>query len=146
MVSYVSSRRKRAPWWNDDDWAACQEVNFKILPHYAAAKIDADECLVALARQRKEPFQDICLRPGTLTDDPPTGKVCLGKTRARGKVTRADVADIAARLLERDDTKGYYDLLGGDEDAKQAVERVASEKIDCIEGEDIEDILDKYRL
>ena len=146
MVSHITSRRNRAPWWNDEDWAKYEEVNFKVLPHYAAAKVDADECLLALARQRKEPFQDICLRPGSLTDDPPTGKVSLGRTRARGNVTRADVADIAARLLEREDTRGYYDLLGGGEDAEQAVERVVREKIDCIEGEDIEGIVGKYKL
>ena len=150
MVSYCSSRRNRAPWWNDDDWAAAQEVNFKVLPHYAAAKIDADECLVSLSTHRRlsmgEPFQDICLRPGTLTDDPATGKVSLGRTRARGKVSRADVAEVAARLLEKEGVRGYFDLLGGEEDINTAIDRCVREGIDCVDGEDLEGIIEKYEL
>lgn len=135
MVSYVGSRRSRPPWWDDDEWASSQRVNAEVLPHYYAAKVDADEHLAALARRRHDGFQAICLRPGSLTDDAATGRVSLGHTRARGKVSRADVADVAARLLERDDTRGWYDLLGGDEEVDEAVERVVREKIDCIEGE-----------
>jgi len=135
MISYVGSRRKQPSWWNDEEWASCQKVNTEILPHYYAAKVDADEHLAALSKERHDGFQAICLRPGNLTDDAATGKVSLGHTTARGKVSRADVADVAARLLERTDTRGWYDLLSGDEDVSEAVERVVREKIDCIEGE-----------
>ena len=102
--------------------------------------------MVALSKQRKEPFQDICLRPGTLTDDPATGRVSLGRTRARGKISRADVADVAVRLLEREDTRGYYDLLRGEESIENAVSRVVKENINCIEGEDVDSIISKYKL
>jgi hypothetical protein len=149
LVSYIGSRRNRAPWWDDDDWTACQEVNTKTLPHYFAAKVEADECLLSLGQQRRaggQPFQDICLRPGTLTDDPPTGKVTLGHTRARGKVSRADVADVAVKLLERDDIRGYVDLLEGNEDVTSAIDRVSKEKIDCVEGEDVGTIAQKFKL
>ncbi len=135
MISYIGSRRKRAPWWNDEEWASCQKVNTEILPHYYVAKLEADEHLAALAEKRGNDFQAICLRPGNLTDDPPTGKVSLGKITARGKISRADVADVAARLLHRQDTRGWYDLLSGEEDVDRAVERVVREKIDCYEGE-----------
>lgn len=62
----------------------------------------------------------------------------LGKTQGTGKVSRDDVADVAVRLLERDDTDGWYDLLNGDEPVDQAVERVVREKVNTVEGEDVE--------
>ena len=135
IISYLGSRRNRAPWWNDEEWAYSQRSNAEILPHYYAAKVDADEHLAAQAKKREGKFQDICLRPGNLTDDAASGKFSLGKTSAKGKVSRADVADVAARLLERSDTRGWYDLLSGDEDVGEAVERVVREKVDCMEGE-----------
>lgn len=140
MVSYIASRRTRAPWWSDADWASAREVNEGVLKNYHAAKVDADELLVAHAHKRGGDWQAINLRPGTLTDDPKTGKVQLGRTGSRGKITREDVAEVAVRLLERDDTRGYYDLLQGDEDTDIAVKRVAEERIDSFAGEDEERI------
>ena len=116
------------------------------MSHYSVAKVAADECLTALAKQRGGGFQDIVLRPGQLTDEGPTGKVVLGHTRAKGTVSRADVADVAVRLLERDDTRGYYDLLNGEEDVGDAVDRVVKEKVDCIEGEDVDSMVKTYKL
>ncbi|PVI03617.1 hypothetical protein DM02DRAFT_612092, partial [Periconia macrospinosa] len=51
-VSYIASRRARAPWWTDDDWAAAQKVNTEILPTYHVAKVAADEVLTVLSRER----------------------------------------------------------------------------------------------
>jgi hypothetical protein len=45
------------------------------------------------------------------------------------------VADIAARLLARDDTRGWIDMLAGDEAMDDAIERVVRDKIDCMDGE-----------
>lgn len=135
LISYLGSRRKQPPWWSSDEWAATQKVNEGALSHYYAAKVAADEHLVALARTRRDGFQAICLRPGNLSDEVGVGKVSLGRTAARGKVSRGDVAEVAARLLERKDTRGWYDLLGGEEEVGEAVERVVREKVDCFEGE-----------
>lgn len=146
MVSYIGSRRNQPPWFSNDEWRSTQERNNGALSHYAVAKIDADECLTALAKQRGGGFQDIVLRPGGLTDEAPTGKVALGHTKARGTVSRADVADVAVRLLERPDTRGYYDLLNGEEDVGEAVNRVVREEVDCIEGEDVDSMVEKYKL
>lgn len=140
MVSFIASRQGRPSWWTDEDQKAADHVKEKVLPAYAKAKIAADEHLAALANKKDKSFQAINLRPGTLTDDPATGKVLLGKTPARGKVTRADVAAVAAELLSRDDTRGWYDLLEGDEDIKTAVDRVVEEKHDSIVGEDLDRI------
>jgi hypothetical protein len=138
LISYIGSRRHRAPWWSDADWAACQKVNTEVLPDYYAAKVEADECLTALAKKREGDFQAVVLRPGSLTDEKPTGKVTLGRTKARGSVTRADVADVAVRLLEREGVSGWLDLLQGEEAVEKAVERVVREGVDCVEGEDVE--------
>lgn len=146
MISYIASRRNRAPWWTDEDWAAAQKVNNEILPDYAKAKVVADETLTALSLQRGDDFQGICLRPGTLKEDPPTGKVTIGHTRARGPVTRADVADVAVRLLEEPGAKGYFDLLNGDKPIAEEVKRVVREGIDSIEGEDLEAIKNAHQL
>ncbi|KAI9838088.1 MAG: hypothetical protein M1819_006243 [Sarea resinae] len=142
LVSYLGSRRNRPGWWNDAGWASTQKTNREILPHYYAAKLASDEVLTALAHKRAEKgdkeFQSILLRPGALSDEAPTGKVALGKTDARGSVSRGDVAAVAARLLERPDTRGWFDLLEGEEPVESAVERVVKEKVDCVEGEDLE--------
>ena len=146
MVSYIGSRRNRPHWFSSEEWASTQKTNNGALSNYFVAKVEADECLTALAKQRGGGFQDIVLRPGTLNDDPPVGRVSLGHTKASGKVTRADVADVAVRLLERDDTRGYYDMLDGEEDIESAVERVVREKVDCFEGEDEERIFSSFKL
>ncbi|KAL9106800.1 MAG: hypothetical protein Q9227_008222 [Pyrenula ochraceoflavens] len=147
MVSYVGSRRSRAPWWTDEDWTRAQHVNNDVLPHYYKAKVEADEYLTAMARRRRENgdhrFQSIVLRPGSLTDTPATGKVNMGKTPSSGSISRADVAAVAAALLERDDTRGWFDLLGGEEPIPSAIEKVVESGIDCLEGEDVDRIYGK---
>jgi hypothetical protein len=42
-------------------------------------------------------------------------------------------------LLETD-AKGWFDLLEGDEPVEAAVERVVRERVDCIEGESLEEM------
>lgn len=144
MVSYLGSRRLRPSWWTDEDWNASLEVNNGALKNYFHAKVDADEWLVAQADKRRRSggklFQAINVRPGSLTDDAAAGKVSLGYTKSRGKVSRADVAEVAVRLLESPHAHGWYDLLDGSEDIQQAVERVIQDQLDCFEGEDKERI------
>jgi hypothetical protein len=143
MISYIASRKSRAPWWSDEDWKTAQHVNENVLPAYAKAKIEADEHLAAMTKKRMDvdpTFQSINLRPGSLTDDPATGKVKLGKTSSRGKVTRADVAAVAAALLARDDTRGWYDLLEGEDDVEFAVDELVKSGHNGQEGEDLDRI------
>lgn len=96
------------------------------------------------AKQQRKPFQAINLRPGTLADTPATRKVQLGKTAGRGTITREDVAIVADKMLARDDTNGWYDLLNGEEPVDEAVERVVKEKVDTVEGEDVEGIIKRF--
>ena len=102
-------------------------------------------------------FQTISLRPGLLTEDNGTGKVTLGKTKGRGskfrlaecslcsannptEVSREDVAATAAALLERDDTRGWFDLLEGDVPIKEAIGNLVKNGHDGFDGEDLEEI------
>jgi nucleoside-diphosphate-sugar epimerase len=137
LVSALSSRRDRAAWWDDESWAMARKFNEEIAPAYYKAKLAADETLTVLA-EGKQGFGYIILRPGGLTDDKEVGKVSLGKTRARGLVSRGDVAEVAVRLLEREGVRGWFDLLSGEEEVGSAVERVLKEGIDSREGEDLE--------
>lgn len=118
-----------------------QKFHTEIMPAYCKAKLASDEALTVLGEERlkrdgKGKFSYIILRPGTLTDEKESGLVGLGKT-PRGAVTRADVGDIAARLLEVEEVNGWVDLINGKEPAQQAVDRVAREGVDAREGEDI---------
>lgn len=146
LVSYNGSRRNQPRWWNDEQWAGAQKVNAEALKHYYSAKLDADECLTALAKQRGNGFSAMVLRPGHLTDDEATGRVGLGKGAATGQVRRADVAAVAAELLGHDRANGWYDLLEGDEEVSRAVERVVRDKVDCAEGEDVDAMVTRYKL
>ncbi|OOQ85375.1 NAD dependent epimerase/dehydratase family protein [Penicillium brasilianum] len=151
MVSYLGSRKNKPHWMPDDQWAGIVRTNTEVLPTYAKAKREADEYMTALAYMRKKdpaatrPFQAINLRPGFLTDEPATRKVELGVTpKGKGNVTREDVAIVADLLLARADTEGWIDLVNGEEKVEEAVERVAKEKIDAVEGEDVEGMVKRF--
>lgn len=54
------------------------------------------------------------VRPGRLTDDPPTGNVELGRHVPRGEVPRADVAAVLAASLDDDQTVGrVFEVVSG---------------------------------
>jgi uncharacterized protein YbjT (DUF2867 family) len=82
----------------DEVWAA-----------YLAAKGAAEKDL------RGRDLEWTILRPGGLTDDPPTGKVKLAAPPLpRGQVSRADVAAVILTLLDEPKTSGMtLDLVAG---------------------------------
>jgi len=139
LVSYLGSRRNKPSWWSNEEWKGSQEVNEGALKNYFKAKVESDEYLASVALARGEDFAGICLRPGRLTEEG-VENVQLGKTRASGEISRATVAEVAARLLESGYETGWVDMLNGDEEVGKAVERVTKEKVDCIEGENVEKI------
>ncbi|EMD95411.1 hypothetical protein COCC4DRAFT_54938 [Bipolaris maydis ATCC 48331] len=146
-VSYIASRRGRAPWWNDEDWNSAQKVNNEVLPNYYKAKVAADEVLTVLSNERlakeekegvpaNERFCGISLRPGTLTEEP-AGKVKMGRVGVGEKVSRATVAEVIVRVLEKDGLKGWLDFVDGTDDIDGALEKFVKEKQDSVEGEDL---------
>lgn len=135
LVSYLGSRRGKAEWWSDEEWKATQEINDGVLKNYYPAKLAADEALNAAYGGGKEGRVGVSLRPGNLTDEGAEGKVALGKTGARGKVSRGDVARVVVELLGNEGVGScWLDLLEGEEGIEGAVERCAREKIDCSEA------------
>ncbi|HLU31623.1 MAG TPA: NAD(P)H-binding protein, partial [Acidimicrobiia bacterium] len=66
------------------------------------------------------------VRPGRLTDDPPTGRVRLARRVPRGEVTRADVAAVLLACLRNPATIGkVLELVGGDTPIEEAVAAVS---------------------
>ncbi|KAF7943967.1 hypothetical protein EAE96_010379 [Botrytis aclada] len=147
MISFPASRRKRAPWWDNTDYQNFLDET-RAYPEIAEAKLNADEYLVAMAKQRNDDspdyFQAISLRPSWLTNAP-RGRVHLGKTKFSGRVSRADVAAVAVSLLSRSDASGWFNLVDGSDDVESAVDNAVHYNLNSIEGEDLEQIYRKLR-
>ncbi|KAL4764774.1 uncharacterized protein BDW70DRAFT_128830 [Aspergillus foveolatus] len=154
LVSWIGSRRTKPSWFTDADWSYSRNVFDNVLPTYAKAKLEADEFLTAHAAVRNRQsaageagrLDAICLRPGLLTDEPATGRVTLGKTKSEGKVSRENVARVADALLAKEGSKGWVDLLDGEEEIGDAVERVVREGVDVVEGEDVDAMVKRSGL
>ncbi|KAG7094240.1 hypothetical protein E1B28_007845 [Marasmius oreades] len=134
MVSANCSRRSPASYWTEKDIEGYQET-WKVIPAYCEAKTVADEFLWTESRKVVgKKWQDICLRPGWLLDEPGNGKVDLGRAKTHGGVPRDDVAAVAVELLEKSDMENknaaglWIDLVGGDEPILDAVNRVLVDK------------------
>jgi hypothetical protein len=132
MVSFIGSRLRKPSWWDEENWKI--STTRGALQRYYEAKVAADQVLYEEARKRDD-FAGICLRPGTLTEQP-AGKVELGQvTRAKGNVSRASVAQVSALLLESDAKSVWLDLLDGEQDAAEAVAACVKEGVNTAEGE-----------
>ncbi|KAJ2989538.1 hypothetical protein NUW58_g3420 [Xylaria curta] len=134
MISFITSRLEKAPWWSDELWNGEKE-RLKKLERYYKAKVAADQVLYEESKKRSD-FAAICLRPALLTLEP-VGKVTLGRTSyANGTSSRASVAYLTALLLDNPNAKTcWLDMLDGDEEPEAAVKRCVDEGVDCIEGE-----------
>lgn len=85
---------------------------------YAQAKAAADEYLKASG------LDWTILGPGGLTLDEPTGRITVGPEAADGKVSRADVAAVAAAVLAQDSTIGRtIEFNNGDTPIAEAISR-----------------------
>jgi uncharacterized protein YbjT (DUF2867 family) len=83
---------------------------------YLRAKAQADEALAASDRAWT------IVRPGSLTDEPATGRVRLTAEPVRGEVSRDDVAATLAEVLHEPRSSGLtFYANGGDEPVAQAL-------------------------
>jgi uncharacterized protein YbjT (DUF2867 family) len=83
---------------------------------YVEAKRDSDAAL------RASDLDWTIVRPGLLTDGPPTGLVDLGPDVDRGEVPRADVAAVLAAVLDTGSGIGaQWSLVSGDTPVAEAV-------------------------
>jgi nucleoside-diphosphate-sugar epimerase len=86
---------------------------------YLRAKAEADEAVQASGRDWT------IIRPGTLTDDPGTGRLRIDTTPFRGEVPRDDVAELLAAVLP--DPRAIHKVLyvnAGQEPWKEALDLV----------------------
>ncbi len=83
---------------------------------YLRAKADADAALAASG------LAFTIVRPGGLTDAPPTGRVQIAERLSRGTVSRADVAAVIAEVLHDPATIGRsFDLVAGERPVAEAI-------------------------
>jgi len=87
---------------------------------YAEAKAAADEHL------RRSGLDWTILGPSALTDDPGTGRISTGPAQD-GSVSRADVAAVAAEVLEQPGTVGQFiEFINGQTPVREAVSEAAA--------------------
>jgi uncharacterized protein YbjT (DUF2867 family) len=83
---------------------------------YVEAKRDADIAL------RDSGLDWTIIRPGGLTDDPPSGRVELAESVDRGQVSRADVAAVLAGVLDEPATIHHqWELVSGNTPIPDAI-------------------------
>ena len=83
---------------------------------YLRAKRAAEENLLA-----REGLRVTVLRPGSLTDDPGTGRVTLAPSVERGSVPRDDVAAVLVALLDEPRDRAVLELVSGPTPVDEAV-------------------------
>jgi len=90
-----------------------------VFGEYVRAKAKADQELAASG------LDYTIVRPGRLTDDPPTGRISAAERLERGAIPRADVAATLVAVLDEPATIGRaFDLVSGDTPIDEAIRRV----------------------
>src|SRR3954452_5291341 len=80
-----------------------------VFGEYISAKAKADRELA------QSGLEYTIVRPGRLTDQPPTGRVQIAERLPRGEVPRADAAAVLAAVLDTPSTIGRaFDLVSGE--------------------------------
>jgi uncharacterized protein YbjT (DUF2867 family) len=83
---------------------------------YLRAKAEADRALA------ESGLEFTIVRPGRLTDDPPTGRVTAAPSVARGSIPRADVAAVLLAALESEGAIGKtFELVAGETPIPEAM-------------------------
>lgn len=87
-----------------------------VFGEYLRAKAGADRALV------ESGLDYTIVRPGRLTDDPPTGLITIGDEFELREIPRADVAATLAAVLRAENTIGKtFELLAGERPIEEAV-------------------------
>jgi uncharacterized protein YbjT (DUF2867 family) len=83
---------------------------------YLQAKLRAEDEILP------RPGLDVTIvRPGSLTDDPGTGRVTLGRGLERGEIPRDDVAAVLAEILRARKVNDVVELISGSTPIEEAV-------------------------
>jgi len=96
-----------------DDFDAASDDVFQI---YLKAKSEAD------AAVRDRSFEWTVIRPGGLTNDPPTGTIAVAESTGRGTIPRADVAAVVVDVLVNGRAvRQQFELVSGDVEISEAL-------------------------
>jgi len=115
----VRDTSKPPPAHYDENDIAKSKKAWESLATYYKYKYEADKSLVTRTK-----FKWCIVRPGTLSDEPATGKVEVGRTHLGEHVSRGDVAKMLALLVDRVDAAGLaLDLVGGKSDLEEALDK-----------------------
>jgi nucleoside-diphosphate-sugar epimerase len=108
---YVLISARRA-----DDYDPDSDEVFQV---YLRAKSEAD------ANLRARDLDWTIVRPGGLTDDPPTGKVTVADDTGDGTIPRADVAALVVEtLVERLAIRRQFEVISGDQPIAEALRQL----------------------
>jgi len=119
LVSAVDVRDedKIPAHYNEADKAISERVR-KAIPAYMKWKLEADKNLIA-----RTAFKWFILRPGGLTDSPGKNTASIGRTHITETISRDDVAQTLALLVDRDDASNIaLDLVGGETPIAEALD------------------------
>ncbi|VDB92248.1 unnamed protein product [Peniophora sp. CBMAI 1063] len=95
--------------YNENDIERVKKTR-SVMGHYLEMKYMADKNLT-----ERTAFKWSILRPGTLNDEPGTGKATIGRTHLTPLISRDDVALALSVLVDRPDAAGLaIDVVGGD--------------------------------
>ncbi|MER6945060.1 NAD(P)H-binding protein [Nonomuraea sp. NPDC000554] len=106
QISSMGAGKPPSPG-SDEVWAA-----------YLKAKTEAEEDL------RRRDLDWTILRPGSLTDEPGSGRVLLAPEAPRGSVPRDDVAAVIAALLQGAGARRVLELVSGDTPIPDAIRAI----------------------
>jgi uncharacterized protein YbjT (DUF2867 family) len=102
-----------------DDFDADSDEVFQV---YLRAKSEAD------ANLRARQIDWTVIRPGGLTNDPPTGKIRVADSTGRGSITRTDVAAVVVELLVNGRAvRRQFELISGDTEIAEALLAVSAD-------------------
>lgn len=106
MISAMQAHRREA-WANSP------------IKHYMAAKHYADRILV------DSKLNYTIIRPGSLLNEPGTGKIQAGDITDRGTITREDVAKVVLASLKNEKTyRRGFEILSGEQDVEEALNQL----------------------
>lgn len=110
---YVMISARRA-----DDFDADSDDVFQI---YLRAKSEADADL------RARSLDWTIIRPGQLTDEPPTGTIAAAEDTGAGSIPRADVARVVVEaLLNRRAIRSQFEVITGDTEISSALSALSA--------------------
>lgn len=128
----VRDKDKEPEWYKDEDRERSAKMR-NAIGRYVEAKFQADKSLVTENGRRKLDYTIV--RPGGLSEDKGTGKIAAGKVSLVPSIPREDVARVIFAAINNPKTIGLaFDVVGGDTPVEEAIEEVASKKIDTFEG------------